>query len=78
MVILGLFFSLIIAACGFLLFKHGLRLPTGDEESDRNDSFLYEFLNGPPGYERVRAVVGGIVLIIIGVFGIGYSLLNQL
>ncbi len=66
--LLQIAFAIVLIGAGILLFKHGQSLPTGDEDRDRNYSFLYEFLCGPPGYERARALVGGVVLVAMGLF----------
>lgn len=58
---------------GILLFKHGQGLPNADEDSDRDDSFLYEFFYGPAGYERLRGLIGGVALMITGIGILFYS-----
>ena len=69
--------AIILVGGGILLFKHGQSEPTADEDRDRNDSFLYEFLYGPAGYERVRGVVGGIILIMMGIGVVAVTLFSK-
>ena len=54
---------MIVVGIGFLM--HGRTLPNWKEEEERgrDSSFFYEFLYGPPGYNRFRAIGGGIGLI---------------
>jgi len=67
MAIFQILLAMILVGAGILLFKHGQGLPTAEEESDRDSSFLYEFFFGPPGYKRVRALISGVVLMFAGV-----------
>lgn len=67
MAIFQILLAMILVVAGILLFKHGQSLPTGEEDTNRDDSFLYEFLYGPPGTERVKALVGGVALIFVAV-----------
>ena len=62
---------------GILLFKQGQSEPTADEDTGRDEGFLYEFLYGPAGYERVRGLVGGVVLIIMGIAIVVFTLLRN-
>ncbi len=62
---------------GILLFKHGQNEPPAEEDRDRDDSFLHEFLYGPAGHERVRGLVGGIVLILMGIGVVTYTLFGN-
>ena len=62
--------SIAFVFCGLLLINYGRGLPAWREDTDRDDSFLYEFLYGPPGYNRVRAILGGAGLTVGGVIGI--------
>ena len=74
MAIFQILLAMILVGAGILLFKHGQSLPTAEEESGRDNSFLYEFLFGPPGYKRVRALVGGVALMFAGVLVIAGAL----
>lgn len=66
-------------AGGVMLLMHGRTLPTWKEEEEqgRNDSFLYEFFNGPAGYNRSRGIVGGFALIAGGLFMLIAALIKQ-
>lgn len=74
MAIFQLLLALFLVVGGILLFKHGISLPTAEEDKDRDYSFINEFLNGPPGYGRARGLVGGIVLIIMGFVVVAFML----
>ncbi len=68
---------IIVVGVGFLMY--GRTLPTWKEEEEqgRNDGFLYEFFNGPAGYNRSRAIVGGFALIAGGLFMLIAALIKQ-
>lgn len=66
MVIYGIFISLAFLVGGLMLYKHGLTLPTAENDTDCDDSFIYEFFFGPPGYKRARGIFGGMVLMLVG------------
>jgi len=68
-----LIISLLFVSAGMWTFEYGRSLPTADENICRNQSLFSEFLYGPPGYERIRSQVGGVVLILIGVLGIVWA-----
>ncbi len=68
--------SCVLISTGLWLFDHGRDLPTAEEDAKRDRSFFEEFLDGPPGFARVKALVGGVVLVIMGVFGIGYAFVS--
>lgn len=70
--------AIVLIFGGILLFKHGQSLPTADEDKDRDGSMLYEFLNGPPGYERARGLIGGLTLIIMGIIVAAFSVYRSL
>lgn len=72
-----LFVCLLLIGGGVMLLMHGRTVPTWQEEEKegRDNSFLHEFLYGPPGYGRVRAIGGGIVLTAGGVVGLIVSII---
>lgn len=74
MAALQILLAIILVGWGILFFKHGRSEPTADEDTGRDDSFLYEFLYGPAGYERVRGLVGGSVLITMGICLVAFTL----
>ncbi len=76
MILLVLIVSVLFVSTGLWTIDYGRNLPTGDQDVNRDQSFFNEFLYGPPGYERVRALVVGVVLIVMGVFGIVYAFLS--
>lgn len=55
---------------GLLLKNYGRRLPAWRADTDRDDTFLYEVFYEPPGYKRVRVLLGGAGLMIGGAIGI--------
>lgn len=77
MVVFQILLAIMLVGGGVLLFKHGQSEPTAEEDRDRDDSFLDEFLYGPVGYERVRGLVGGIVLILMGIGVVTYTLFGN-
>ncbi len=74
MAVLQTILAIMLIGAGTQLFKYGQGLPTGEEDRDRDTSFLYEFLYGPPGSERVRALLGGVVLVVMGIAMIASAL----
>lgn len=69
-----IFLAIVLMIAGILLFKHGQCEPTAEEDTSRDHSFFHEFLYGPTGYERIRGLIGGIVLMIAGVGLLLYSI----
>ena len=76
MAVYGLFLSVILVVAGVMLFNYGRKLPTGEEDINRDSSFVFELLYGPPGYERARGLVGGVVLVAMGAILLAYTLLS--
>ena len=72
-------FGILMIGIGVMFLMHGRTLPTWkeEEEAGRDDSFLYELLQGPPGFNRSRAIGGGIGLIGGGILVVLGSLFNH-
>jgi hypothetical protein len=64
MAFLSFVLSMVLIVWGLLYLKYGQSLPTGEEDVDRRDSIVFEFLFGPPKadsfvYELLYGPPGG-------------------